>query len=608
MARNGDKLPNSSPPWSADRVERGELQITPPQTPGTEGLLRLAIGVVIIAGLYFGKQVLIPITLAVLLSFVLSPVVAFLRRIRIPRAPAVILSVLLALGLIGTAGTVLGSQMASLSNDMPQYVQTIHTKINSAQTALTSHLSFLSEKIHSSSTNEKNAKPSTTEHAASALAPESKPAEGAQTGALATTFSILGSILGPFETFIIVLVVAIFILLQRDEVRDKTIRLMGSSDLSRTTNALEDAGRRLSKYLLSQLAVNTGYGVVIGLGTWFIGLPVPLVWGALAGMLRFVPYIGSLLGAVLPIIVAAAIDPGWHTVLYVALLFVIVEPLTGYALEPLLYGHSTGLSPLSIIIAAIFWTWIWGPVGLVLSMPLTLCLVVLGEHIPSLQFLAVLLGDQPVLSPVESLYQRMLSGNLADQTDQAAATVAESSLGEYYDTVILPSLKLAADDVRRNVISRQQAAELSQQLIEFTEDLAEETGIPAEPLGGSYILCVAGHGPLDQTASAMCAQLFRQKGIAARAIPNSFVSRRGIASLDLSTAKALILATVDPEARSARLRLLLQRLRHHTDLPIIVGFGDVDLPKIQTSDAKGFIVSATDCRDVIDKAVRADAP
>ena len=589
------------------------MQIAPAQTPGTEGLLRLAIGVVIIAGLYFAQQVLIPITLAVLLSFVLSPVVAFLRKAHFPKGLAVILSVLFALGVVGSAGTIVGTQMASLSNDMPRYVQTLHSKIQSAEHLAISRLSAISGQLTAASPDSGN-RPAAAQNSSAPATPAQSAAPTSQpSNALSTAFGILEPILAPFETFIIVLVVAIFMLLQRDEVRDKTIRLMGSSDLFRTTKALEDAGQRLSRYLLSQLAVNTGFGVVIGVGTWLIGLPVPLVWGVLAGMLRFVPYIGAMLGAILPMIVAAAIDPGWTTFMYVALLFVIVEPLTGYALEPLLYGHSTGLSPLSVIIAAVFWTWIWGPIGLVLSMPLTLCLVVLGQHIPQLQFLAVLLGDQPVLSPVESLYQRMLAGELDEMVEQAETCVEETSLTQYYDDVLLPALRLAATDIRRDALSSTQAEQLSAQVIDFTEDVYEDIGAggdaaaPDAAVQQPYVACISGRGTLDPAAAAMAVQLLAQMGVAAQTFPNMVISRQGIGDLDLTGARSVLIVVVNPPAGPARLRLKIHRLRQHTDLPIVVGFLQ---PEQRLSLEAGDVESvefASGFKDAVARAAAADA-
>ena len=251
---------------------------------------------------------------------------------------------------------------------------------------------------------------------------------------------IIAPIVAPLSTTAIVLIVAIFILLQREDLRDRLIRLFGSSDLHRTTVAMNDAARRLSRYFLTQLGINATFGVIIGIGLFFIGVPSPVLWGVLAMLLRFVPYIGAPLAAVLPLALAAAVDPGWSMVLWTAALYAVVEAIMGQVVEPLLYGHSTGLSPFSVVVAATFWTWLWGPIGLILSTPLTLCLVVLGRHVERLEFLDVILGDRPPLTPVESFYQRMLAGDPDEARDQAELLLKDRSLSSYYDEVALKGL------------------------------------------------------------------------------------------------------------------------------------------------------------------------
>jgi hypothetical protein len=378
--------------------------------------------------------------------------------------------------------------------------------------------------------------------------------------------------LGPLETTVIVLIVAIFILMQREDLRDRFIRLFGATDLHRTTIAMDDAGQRLSRYFVSQLGVNTCFGVVIGLGLWLIGVPSPALWGVLAGLLRFVPYVGPLLAAVAPLTLAAAVDPGWWTTIYTALLFVMIEPLTGYVVEPFLYGHSTGLSPMSVIVAAVFWTWIWGPVGLILSTPLTLCLVVLGRHVKSLEFFDVLLGDRPALSEVNRFYQRTLANDPDEALDQAEKMLADRSLVDYYDSVVLPGLKLAAADEARGTISRQRAAEMTRSILAVIRDLeehvdAKDTGTSNEerPIHGpstGLVACVAGRGPFDDVVSAMLAQLLTQRAVGSRRIPYTSVSRDTISQLDVSAVKVIIVSYLELSGAPAHLRYLLRRLRH----------------------------------------------
>ena len=421
-----------------DDAPGSALQIAPVSIPELKSLSKLAVGVVLIAALYFGRDVLIPITLAVLLSFLLSPIVNLLQRLRLGRAPAVILTVLAALGVFGLVATLIGSQAASLTTDAPRYAKTIESKFQGIQAFAVARLASVTKEFDRPKMINRQVPPNLeSQDAAAEIATPPTAADprpvlvelaSPELSPFAVAMTILQPILGPLETFLIVLIVAIFILFQREDLRDRFIRLFGSSDLHRTTIAMDDAIQRLSRYFLSQLAVNTGFAIVIGLGLWAIGLPSPAMWGVLAGLLRFVPYIGAILGAVAPAVLGAAIEPGWSTAIYVVLLFVIVEPIVGYVVEPLLYGHSTGISPVSVIVSAVFWTWMWGPIGLIISTPLTLCLVVLGRHVKSLEFFDVLLGDRPALSATESFYQRILANNPDEALAQAEALLTERRL------------------------------------------------------------------------------------------------------------------------------------------------------------------------------------
>jgi predicted PurR-regulated permease PerM len=552
----------------------GAAQIPPVSAPELKSLLSIAVAAVVIAALYFGHDVLIPIVLAVLLSFVLSPVVGFLERLRLWRAPAVILTVLAALGLIGAVGTLIGTQAAGLAQDAPRYAQTIETKVASVQTFSTRKLAAISKSLASG---RKAPSPSASGNApATGTAPQRQPVPvqmvNNQTSPLAVARTVLAPILGPLETTLIVLIVAIFILLQKEDLRDRFIRLFGSSDLHRTTAAMDDAGERLSRYFLSQLAVNTCFGVVIGLGVWLIGIPAPAMWGILAGLLRFVPYVGSLLAAIAPMALGAALDPGWSMAIYVALLFVIVEPVTGYVVEPLLYGHSTGLSPISVIVSAIFWTWLWGPIGLILSTPLTLCLVVMGRHVKSLEFFDVLLGDRPALTPTESFYQRVLANNPDEALAQAEALLADRPLVEYYDGVVLEGLKLAAEDEARGTIDGARANAMARTMRSVIGDLGDHARPASDVGGGTTVACIAGRGPFDEAVTAMLVQLLGERAIATRSIPHRAVSREAIDSLDLTGIGVVAISYLQLAGSPAHLRYLIRRVRQRApEARIIVG-------------------------------------
>ena len=570
----------------------GAAQVPSAALPELKSLLGIAVATLAVAALYFGKEVLVPITLAVMLSFVLSPVVNLLQRLRLWRAPAVIVTVLAALALLGAIGTVIGSQAASLGANAPQYAQTIENKVQGLQGFATGKLASLTAQLggsHRSGTPAAPAAPSTPP-AADASAPAATgsrrpvPVEIVQnqTSPFTIARTVLAPILGPLETTVLVLIVAIFVLMQKEDLRDRFIRLLGSNDLHRTTRAMDDAGQRLSRYFLSQLAVNTCFGIVIGLGLWAIGIPSAAMWGLMAGLLRFVPYIGSLLAAVAPAALGAAIDPGWTMAIEVVALFFIVEPLTGYVVEPMLYGHSTGLSPVSVIVSAIFWTWVWGPIGLIMSTPLTLCLVVMGRHVKSLEFFDVLLGDRPALTPVESFYQRILADNPDEALAQAELLLTDRPLVAYYDEVVLSGLKLAVEDQAKGTIDKARAAQMTRSMLSVIGDLAGHTDAgagdapppsPAASTGGEVrTLCVAGRGPFDDAVSTMLAQLLGQRGIAARRVANTRVSREGIATLDVAGIEVIAISYLELAGSPADLRYLIRRLRQRAPAAkILVG-------------------------------------
>src|SRR6185369_1770091 len=278
-----------------------------------------------------------------------------------------------------------------------------------------------------------------------------------------------------------------------------------------------------------QLAINAAFGILIGAGLWLIGIPNPVLWGILAMLLRFVHYIGPVIAAVFPAVLALAIDPGWTMLLWTACLFLIVEPLVGQVVEPLLYGHSTGLSAVAIVVAAAFWTWLWGPVGLLLSTPLTLCLVVLGRHVEHLEFLDIVLGDRPVLTMEENFYQRVLAQDPDEAAHQADVFLKENSMATYYDEVAIKGLALAQSDVNRGVIDHERRMQIKAAVEDVIDDLSEHAEPPphgapdaatdAVPAGGVHpdwreraVLCVGGRGSLDEAAAAMLAQLLDQRG------------------------------------------------------------------------------------------------
>ena len=605
---------------------RPPAQVQPPPSPELSHLLTVIVGVVIVAALYLAREVLIPITLAILLSFVLAPVVALLRRFRLPRVPAVLLSVVLALALLSLIGSIIGVQIAGLASNAPRYQTAIQQKVESAQEAAFGRINELSRRLN----NEARPLPphDGPPGAPAPASPEATPPapslpglggggdrrpipveiQQSNSSALELARKFLSPVVGPLETTLIVFIVAVFVLLQQTDLRDRLIRLFGSDDLHRTTDALDEAGRRLSKYFLAQLMLNSAFGVIITIGLFAIGVPSPIVWGILAALFRFVPYVGAILAAALPLVLAAGTEPGWSMVLWTAALFLIAEPVMGQVIEPLVYGHSTGLSPISVIIAAIFWTWLWGPIGLILATPLTLCLVVLGRHVERLAFLDVMLGDRPALTPVENFYQRMLAGDTDEALSQAETLLKDRSLTSYYDEVALQGLRLAANDASRGVLPQDRLERLRNAAFALVNDLsgmadedpppkpapttanaeAAETPKPAEaapdvPLppraerAGNWaseqpVLCLAGRGPLDEAASAMLAQLLVKHGVGARVVPHEASSREQVNRLDPAGVAMVCISYLDISGNPAHLRYLLRRLRQHLPgVPMLVG-------------------------------------
>ena len=524
----------------------------------------LLVGITVVATLYMAQATLIPITLAVLLTFILAPLVNLLRRRRLPRVAAVLLAMALALGIILGLGAIVGSQVASLAIGLPRYTQTIQDKVTAVKAMTIGRLSDLTATVGRDAKEKKAPAPTAVPAAAPAApAPTESP--------IAMAEHYLSPVLSPIATFGIVLAVAIFMLLQLEDLRDRMIRLFGAGDLHRTTIAMDDAARRLSRYFLSQLGVNTGFGIVCGTGLALIGVPNPVLWGLLSAVMRFVPYIGSFIAAGLPMALAAAVDPGWTMVAWTAGLFFVTEMVVSQAVEPLLYGHSTGLSPLAVVVSAILWSGLWGPIGLVLSMPLTLCLVVVGRYSEHLQFLDILLGDQPALTPIENFYQRVLAGDADEVLSHAEAELKSATLAQYYDTVAMPALKLAAADAERGVLRPAQLGRIRRTIGDVVTDLASHAA-PAGAARAGIVLCVAGRGPLDTAAASMLAQLVQQRGQPARVIPHALVGRDTTAALDVTGVVAIAVTFLEIGGSPPHLRYLVRRLQEQAPgVPVIVG-------------------------------------
>jgi predicted PurR-regulated permease PerM len=426
----------------------------------------LATGTVL-ALLYLAREVLMPITLAVILSLLINPLVLVLRRLGLGQTFSVLAAVLLlVLAGAGFAG-VIGTQVARMASSLPQYQETIQAKLKTLDDLTVGRLNeFATEagrviQQHVAKGNIVDPE-RTLEEPNPVGTPHLVPVEVHQPpdDALTVIKRIVDSVWGPIATTGVVLVVLIFALLEHEALRDRVVRLAGVTDIRLTTFALNDAGERLSRLFASQFAVNFAVGSAIWLGLALLGIPQAVVWAALAAMLRFVPYVGIWIAAFFSAVLAAAVDPGWSLAIATLGLFTIVELIAGQLIEPQLYGHTTGLSPLSVIIAAIFWSWLWGPIGLLLSTPLTVCLLVAGRHVKALSLLDILLGDTQALTMAQGFYQRALSGDSAEIIIRAREFLRRNSFAAYCDLVLMPAIHMARLDFGTGMISDDQQAKV----------------------------------------------------------------------------------------------------------------------------------------------------
>ena len=571
-----------------------------------------------IAALYFGREIFVPIALAILLSFVLAPLVGLLQRGRIPRGFAVVSVVVLAFMIIFGLGTLIANQLTQLAGDLPVYQSTMREKIKSVRGATASSgtleraadmLQELSRELDKPK-EDKSFRGSSDRlgsgNTAGSMTPVPVEVRQPDPGALENLRTLIAPLLNPLATTGIIIIFVIFILIQREDLRNRLIRLAGSHDLQRTTAALDDAATRLSRLFLAQLMINATFGVIIGAGLSFIGVPSAILWGILAGVLRFVPYIGSAISAAFPLALAVAVDPGWSMLAWTLALFLGVGPVVSQVIEPLAYGQSTGLSPVAIVVSATFWTALWGPIGLVLATPLTVCLVVLGRHVERLEFLDVIFGDRPALSPSEMFYQRMLAGDPTEAAGKAEEFLKEKSLSSYFDEVALKGLQLAQIDAKRGTLDQARMTKIRDAVTEFASDLStqddsipdvasptmdaeaaaaveavpdaaissnlpvvQKADLPLHWQGESPVLCMAGRTPLDEAAAVLFAQLSNAHGLAARVQPADALSTTNIGRLETVGVAIVCLSYLDASS-PAHMRYSVRRLRRKLPKAIIM--------------------------------------
>jgi predicted PurR-regulated permease PerM len=561
-------------------------------TPSSHLLTLIAV-VVVIAGLYFGRQVLIPLSLAVVLAFLFSPLVDLLQRFRFGRVPAVLIVLLLAFSLLGSIGWVVAGQLVDIVDQIPSYKSNIHEKIqslrvpnNSRLKSATSTVSELQAELSAASQLEQGKKTAATLHGRPVAVQVSQPPSNAPEYLRA----IVGPLTGVLEMSAMVIVFMLFILIKREDLRNRLIRLAGQDQLTVVTQALDDASQRLSRYLLFQFVVNTTYGVMFGIGVYLLRIPHPLLWGVLSGLLRFVPYIGTPIAAAFPIAMALAVFPGWHQAIFVFSIFVGLELITANLVEPWLYGAHTGISSLAILVAAVFWATLWGPVGLILSTPLAVCLILMGRYVPQLGFLEVLLGDEAVL-PVEAhFYQRLLAFDENEARDIAEAYLKEKPIGSFYDSVLIPSLALAEQDRHVDSLEARTASFVTQSARELIDELGERNSVGQgaeelvlfhreksdgqEPkydaLRGVTIVCIPAGDEADELVAMMAEQLLQRLGCEVQRLP--IASSANVIDPIATYSPQVAFVSALPPFASWQARALCKLLRRrHPKMSILLG-------------------------------------
>jgi predicted PurR-regulated permease PerM len=593
---------------------------TPSATKNRDSLLILCALVLVTACLYWARQVLIPVALAVLLSFILTPAVAALQRRRLGRLPSVLLVVILALLLLGGVGYIISRQIETLVANLPNYQENILKKIEGLRSAgeggfwgrIQSSVANISEQLTAHETEKKEAMEEAREQRRksregeepgppseeekerkkeSLQQPGATPSNPLHVQMSSSGWTKIGEAVGPaaegLASSFLVLVLVVFMLIQRENLRNRLVRLVGHGRLIVTTQAFDEGAQRVSRYLIMQVFVNTLFGVALGLGLVIVGIwsgtrelwQYALLWGFLSGTLRFIPYLGTWVGAALITGFSVAILPGWGFPLGIFAFFLAVELLTANVIEPLAFGHSTGISPLALLLAAAFWTWLWGPVGLILSTPLTVILVVLGKYVPELHFFEVLLGDEPALSTDVTYYQRLVARDLDEASDLVEEFAAKHPPEAVYEQVLLPALLHARKDREQNALDPDSYEFVLQGMRETEEDLVSVVAEhapkdrPAAPR--AVALGCPGRDEADELALKMLAQLLQLSGFALEVVSSKQLSAEVLERIERDAPAVVCIGSLPPGGL-AQARYLCKRIRQQApQVKIVVGrWGD----------------------------------
>lgn len=564
----------------------------------------LASTCVLIAALYFAREVLIPLALAVLLSFLLAPVATRLERLGLGRVFSVLLVTALAFALLTVLGYLMYQQLADLTRQLPSYQGNIENKLRAVRGQWVQggglfDLFARGEQIIANTV------------ATTAPAPEPIPVVRIAEENLSTLARFgaqIMSLVSPLGTAAIVVVFTIFTLFQRQDLRDRLIRLSGGR-LSVTTRALDDAAERVSRYLVTQAIINGTYGLAVGLGLALIGyflggsiFPSFILWGILCALLRFIPYIGPWIAAAFPIILSLAVYPGAGVFLAVAAMFIVVELFSNNLMEPWLYGSTTGVSSLAILVAAVFWTSLWGAPGLFLSTPLTVCLIVLGKHVPQLRFLDTLLGDTPVFAPAERFYQRLLAMDGDEAADMVVDDLAKRPLEEVYDGMVVPGLEMAERDRHRGDLDESRQEFLHQTVREIIADVGERKDLPVEPASNTdalaaspapspsasvRVLCLPAHDQGDELAAMMLAQVLVKAGYLAQAMTIDALASEMIERAVAERPDVVCISSLPPSALVHSRYLCKRLIARAPEMKVLVGLWTNSMDPKKATDRLG---------------------
>ena len=624
---------------------RGRRMTRPAEAKPTSRFLILGSVCVVVTALYFAREVLVPIALAILLSFLLAPVVRRFERWKLPRAVAVVVSVVLAFGLIGGVGFVVYDQLADVTGHMGDYAENAKKKLAAVQGP-----GGLVDWFHDRTVEVKKAlatptsKPASQPAAAATSPPSNAPPtlppgvqqvevvkQPGSASPLSVAESVFAEVMGRAGTAFIVVVFTVFMLLEREDLRDRVIRLVGRDQLTTTTEALDDAAARVSRYLLFQSVTNGAVGLVVCGALWLVGriagtpFPSPALWGLLAALMRFIPYVGIWLSAALPVLLSLAVFASFKWTFATIGVYVVVELVTANAIEPFLFGSSTGIGSLAVLVAAAFWTWLWGPIGLLLSTPLTVCLVVMGKYVPSLNFLSILLSDEPALKPPDRVYQRLLAQDQEEAADLVREYARTIPLEQLYDEVLLPALAMAEADANGGVLTADRQAAIHKGVSDLVDELGEQAKADASkattqaavdvakgrgdrvdpavavaargslavaPKGTRVhlpdgcvlnVVCLPAHDATDQLSAVILGQLLQLRGYCVTVLSTDQLASEMVAAVEAAKPDAVVVSALPPAAVS-NARYLCKRLHHRDDGPeLIIGLWTLpgDLARIK---------------------------